>query len=415
MVRIDPRRLLDSLHHLRTFGSAGTGSPGDRGVVRQMFSNVDLSARRWLCDQMAEAGLDASIDGVGTVFGRSQNQGPAVIIGSHTDTQPEGGWLDGALGVMYGIEVARALSEDPATEHLAVDVASWADEEGAYTSMLGSRSFCGVLPDAAWQHANADGETVAAAIERAGLANAPRVLLEPERHVSYLEAHIEQGPHLEAAGKQIGVVSTIVGIRSMNIEFAGEQNHAGSTPMAMRKDAGVALFEFGVRLSERLSALASETSVWTIGDARLYPGAESIIAGRAWCRVQFRDPSEAVLDSFESAIQTLAQELTVEGPVAVSAEPSRNKISAVPMEPGLRMVLREAAHAQMPAGWVDMASAAVHDANVLAQHLPSAMLFIPSIGGVSHAFIEDSLDADIVAGAQVLATATASILSSLAE
>ncbi|MCH1434483.1 MAG: M28 family peptidase, partial [Acidimicrobiales bacterium] len=126
MVEIDGDRLLASLRELRTYGATGTG------VVRPTYSDVDMAARRWLVEQMADAGLDAHIDGIGNAIGWSPNPGPAVVLGSHSDTQPEGGWLDGAMGVMYAIEVARTLLADPATAHLAVDVGAWADEEGTY-------------------------------------------------------------------------------------------------------------------------------------------------------------------------------------------------------------------------------------------------------------------------------------------
>lgn len=124
MPQIDAGRLLGDLKRLRAFGAHGTG------VVRESLTAIDLESRRWLVERMREAGLDADVDGVGTVLGRSRAAGPALLIGSHTDTQPTGGWLDGALGVIFGLEVARALAGDPGTAGLAVDVASWIDEEG---------------------------------------------------------------------------------------------------------------------------------------------------------------------------------------------------------------------------------------------------------------------------------------------
>jgi N-carbamoyl-L-amino-acid hydrolase len=406
MVQINGERLITTLRELRQFGAVGTG------VVRQMFSDVDIESRHWLVEQMEAAGLSAKIDGVGNVYGRTRNDGPAVVIGSHSDTQPEGGWLDGAMGVMYGIEVARALRDDPSTRHLAVDVASWADEEGTYTSLLGSRSFVGDFPDAALDDAAAHGETVRQALDRLALTSVVRVRLEPDRHIGYLEAHIEQGPHLEATGKRIGVVTSIVGIRSMQITFIGEQNHAGSTPMHMRKDAGVAMFDFGVRVRERLMALAGPTTVWTIGNGRLLPGGESIIPGEAWCGLQFRDPSDDVMESFQTAVSELAAEMTAEGPVAVSAELRRDPMPPAAMDAELRRHLSVAAETHVPGEWVDMPSAAIHDANVLSEHVSSAMLFVPSINGVSHDFAEDTSDLDIITGCQVLATASAAILSS---
>ena len=405
MAEIDGERLLQTLRTLREFGAVGTG------VVRPTFSATDMEARHWLRDQMESAGLDATIDGVANVFGRSHNTGPALVLGSHSDTQPEGGWLDGALGVMYAIEVARALGMDPATSHLAVDAASWADEEGTYSGFLGARSFVGELTDIDLADANAAGETVASALERVGLVDVARVGFEPDRHVGYLEAHIEQGPHLEDSGNRIGVVTSIVGIRAMQVTFTGEQNHAGTTAMARRKDAGVAMFEFGSRIHQRLAALAGPTSVWTIGNARLLPGAESIVPGSAWCGLQFRDPSDEVLDRFEAAIVDLGAEMTAEGPVLVAAELRRERVSPSHMAPELRHHLALAAEQRQPGEWLEMPSAAGHDPMVMTHRLPCAMLFIPSIGGISHDFAEDTSDADIVAGCQVLADAVVSILS----
>lgn len=404
MTEIDGTRLLNDLRTLRSYGASGTG------VVRTTFSDADMAARRWLRDQMETAGLEATIDGVGNVVGRSPNPGPALILGSHSDTQPRGGWLDGAMGVIYAIETARALGDDPATGDLAIDTVAWSDEEGTYSSCLGSMSFVDDLTDADLQHTNAEGETVAAAIERVGLGDTPRVHIDDGRQVAYLEAHIEQGPHLEEAGLRIGVVTSIVGIRALQVRFVGEQNHAGTTPMPRRKDAGVAMFEFGVRLRERLVTVAGPNSVWTIGDARLEPGAESIIPGFAELTVQFRDPGEEMLDDIDAALVALVDEMTMEGPVVVTAM-RHGPIAPTEMDPDLRGHIGAAAESRAPGGWIEMPSAAGHDPMVLSRHLPCGMLFIPSIGGVSHDFAEDSTDADIVTGCQVLADAAVSILT----
>ena len=274
MAGINPDRLLADLDQLRTFGASGNG------VMRPSLSPVDMQARHWLVQRMRDAGLDARIDGVGNVIGRCARPGPALLIGSHSDTQPRGGWLDGAMGVVYGLEIARALAEDPATAHLAVDAVAWVDEEGTFLGCLGSRSWCGVLEtDDEAAARNADGVTLREAIAAAGLAQVPRDRLPADRYIGYLEAHIEQGPYLEEARLDIGVVTSIVGIRGCTVEFVGEQNHAGTTPMARRKDAGVALFDYAVKIRERFQALAGERTVWTIGRATLEPGAPSIIPG----------------------------------------------------------------------------------------------------------------------------------------
>jgi N-carbamoyl-L-amino-acid hydrolase len=178
------------------------------------------------------------------------------------------------MGVIYGLEIARALADDPATAHLAVDIVAWVDEEGAFLGCLGSRSWCGVLDPADEAAArNAEGVTLRQAIEAAGLSEVPRERLPVDRYIGYLEAHIEQGPYLEEAGFEIGVVTSIVGIRGCTVDFEGEQNHAGTTPMARRRDAGVALFDFAVKIRERFESMAGERTVWTIGRATLEPGA----------------------------------------------------------------------------------------------------------------------------------------------
>jgi len=404
MATVDGQRLLDDLSTLRGFGATGTG------VVRPTFSDVDMEARRWLRTRMHEAGLDASIDGSGNVIGRSKQPGPALVVGSHSDTQPRGGWLDGALGVIYGIEVARALRDDPETADLAVDAVAWTDEEGTYTSCLGSKSWCGVLGETDLAATNAAGETVAAALERVGLTGVDPARIEPDRHIGYLEAHIEQGPHLEEEELRIGVVTSIVGIRGMTVRFEGEQNHAGTTPMPRRRDAGVALFEFAVRARERIAGVASPSTVWTFGDARLDPGAQSIIPGRAELILQFRDPDEAVLESVQETVLGLASEMSAEGVVHVESEPGRDPIRPTLMDAGLRRHIAQAAESRAPGRWREMPSAAGHDPMVISHHLPCGMLFIPSIDGISHDFAEDSHHEDIVLGCQVLTDAVAAIL-----
>ncbi len=404
VVEIDGERLLGDLRTLRTFGEQSTG------VVRPTFSSQDIEARAWLRDRMIDVGLDATIDGVGNVFGRSVNPGPALVLGSHSDTQPEGGWLDGAMGVVYAIEVARALLADPTTSELAVDVVAWSDEEGTYTSCLGSTSFVGGLTDDTLAECNVDGESVNEAIERVGLTDTECVRFDPERHIGYLEAHIEQGPHLEETGKRIGVVTSIVGIRGAHVRFTGEQNHAGTTPMARRKDAAVAMFEFGAALQPRMAATASATSVWTIGRVMVEPGAPSIVPGFAEVAVQFRDPTDEVLQRMLDVVVETAEELDRTSPVEVVVEPGRSPIAPTVMHRPFIDHLGHAAEGLVSGGWVEMPSAAGHDPMVLSHHLPCAMLFIPSIGGVSHDFAEDSHDDDIVLGCHVLATATASIL-----
>ena len=403
-VPINGERLIADLRRLREFGAYGTG------VVRTSLSPVDLDSRRWLCRRLEEAGLDARIDGAGNVIGRSRNPGKAVIIGSHTDTQPTGGWLDGAMGVIYGLEVARALSEAPATKDCAVDVASWLDEEGRFYGCFGSLSFVNDATAHVLGATDETGQTLRDALYAAGLEGVVPERLNPERHIAYLEAHIEQGPYLEEEGNRIGVVTSIVGARNFIVEFEGEQNHAGTTPMSRRRDAAHAMVEFANSVYRGFPAVAGERSVWTIGEMALEPNAMSIVPGKARINLQFRDQDTAVLDRLEALARDLLAEAN-EGPCDVTMRLRKDHSIPAPMDTRLRGHLEHAAERHAPGRWTSMPSAAVHDAQVIARRLPSAMLFVPSINGVSHAFEEDTSEEDIVLGCQVLATATATVVT----
>ncbi|MGD1974118.1 MAG: hydantoinase/carbamoylase family amidase [Desulfobacterales bacterium] len=406
MPEINPQRLMNDLKHLRTIGQYGTG------VIRPAFSTKDMEARQWLFDRMEAAGLKTSVDGVGNVFGRSPNPGKGILIGSHTDTQPQGGWLDGSLGVIYGLEIMRAFSEDHSTAHFAVDVASWSDEEGTYLSMLGSRSFCGVLKrddmERAQNHQTA--LPLSAALKQAGLTGIPTIALDSERYVAYLEAHVEQGPHLEAQGNHLGVVTAIVGIRTLRLLFNGQQNHAGTTPMEYRKDAGIALIELVHDINREFPSLAGPRTVWTIGYVHLEPGSPSVVPGRAEMLLQFRDTDDNILDALESKTAWIVEEAHKKGPVDVDLTAVPPQCEPAGMDETVQEYLASAAETHAPGRWIHMPSGAGHDAQVLAQRLPAGMLFVPSIGGISHDIAEDTAEEDIVRGCRTLATTTEALL-----
>ena len=397
---IDANRLLANLKRLREFGRSGNG------VVRRCLSDVDMDARRWLVERMQDAGLEAGIDGIANVIGRSSRPGKAVLLGSHSDTQPTGGWLDGALGVIYGIEVAQALNEHPDSAHCAIDVASWADEESHYLGLMGSRSFCGELDESEIDAAhNLEGHGLRNALAEQGLAGRARLRFEPERYLGYFEAHIEQGPWLERDHQRIGVVTSIVGMRDLWLRFKGQQNHAGTTPMHLRRDAAMALFDFTHRLNREFERIRGEHSVWTIGRVELTPNAPSIVPGLAECNLQFRDPEQDRVERMLASLLKLIEVFNREQNVQVSAEVRDESARAVAMDTGMQQRLAWAAERCAPGEWRRMPSGAGHDAQVLAQHMPAGMLFIPSIGGVSHDFSEDSHEQDIVLGCEVLAQA----------
>lgn len=407
MPSIDPNRLLGDLKRLADFGRYKTG------VHRPTYSKDDMAARQWLAGRLEEAGLAASIDGIGTVLGRSAGRGPALLIGSHLETQPHAGWLDGAMGVIYGLEVARAFRESRDCRDLAVDVGAWADEEGHFGAMLGSRSFCGVLPEEEIDRASnkMSGQKLRDALGEAGLAGRRREVLQDGRYLGYLEAHVEQGDVLDSGGRRLGIVTGIVGINGYRLTANGEQNHAGTTQMARRKDAGVALMRLWHALDRRFPEVAGPHSVWTAGRIVLDPGAASVIPGRAELLFQFRDISGERLAVMDRALHDLLARANAEGPCRIEAEQiARTEPRA--MDGRLQDALERAAEARAPGLHVRMQSGAGHDAQIFAQRLPSGMLFVPSIAGISHHYAENTKEEDIVLGCQVLADAAAAVLRS---
>jgi N-carbamoyl-L-amino-acid hydrolase len=401
---IDADRFLDDLRTLRTFGATGAG------VVRPSLSPVDMEARRWLGDRLRDAGLAAEVDGVGNVLGRSPNDGPALLLGSHSDTQPTGGWLDGAYGVIVAVEVARALLAEPETADLAVDVAAWVDEEGTFLGCLGSRAFCGLIqPGEVADAVGPGGQTLTDAWRTAGL-DGVATRCEPERYAGYLEAHIEQGASLERDGNRLGVVTAIVGSRNHDITFVGQQNHAGTTPMPLRRDAGRGMITFAHAIDEAFSRLSGARTVWTIGRMSVSPGAASIIPGRADLHLQYRDPDASRLSEMEAAVIAVSEDVATRSGIDIAVTPSGRPIDPVAMDDGLVDALGRAADRVAPGAWVEMPSAAIHDAMFLAEVMPAGMLFVPSIGGISHDFAEDTDDEDLVLGCRAIADACTAIL-----
>jgi len=405
MASVNADRLLGDLYRLREFGAYKSG------VHRPTYSDIDMAARRWLADRMTEAGLAAEIDGIGNVLGRASGTGPTLLIGSHLETQPYAGWLDGALGVIYGLETARAIAEAPDLAGCGVDVAAWADEEGHFQSFIGSRSFIGDLADAEIDGLvnQYDGTPLRDALAATGLADLPRREMEAGRHIGFLEAHIEQGDSLEASGQKLGVVTSIVGIWQYRIVAEGVQNHAGTTRMAIRRDAGQALARLAVALDDGFRGIAAERSVWTVGDIALEPGAGSIIPGRGEMLFQFRDADKAQLNRFEAFLRDAVAQADATGPCRLELH-TLFRTEPKLMAPAFQDALEAASEVHAPGGHVRMPSGAGHDAQILAQVMPAAMLFIPSIGGISHHWTENTSDVDIVLGARAMATAAANLL-----
>jgi N-carbamoyl-L-amino-acid hydrolase len=313
--------------------------------------------------------------------------------------------------VVYALEAARAIHADPAFEGCAVDVGAWCDEEGHFGSFLGSRSAVGEVTEAEIDAAadRTRGHTLRAALAEAGLAGRPRQTIDPSRYVGYLEAHIEQGDWLEANNLKIGVVQSIVGIHQFRLTFEGVQNHAGTTRMAIRKDAGLAAARLAVAIDDLFPKIAGPRTVWTTGNITLDPGAPSIIPGRAVMLFQIRDADPAVLARLEAALLDLVQKANMAGPCRISTEVLRRSVPAVMAEP-FQAAFEAAAEANAPGLHTRMPSGAGHDAQIFAPHMPAGMLFVPSIGGISHHWTENTSDEDIALGAQVFTDAVARLL-----
>ncbi len=393
MTMIDTDAFLRDLHELRQIGAFRTG------VHRPTFSPQDMESRRWLMDRLTACGLEASIDGIGNVYGRHKGPGPHLLAGSHIETQNEAGWLDGALGVVAGVALARA--------GLPVDVCAFADEEGHFDGgFLGSRSIIGELTEAEIDKSRnrTDGTMLRDALRAVGLEGKPRMQLEPGRHKGFLEMHIEQGTQLEQAGLRIGVVTGIVAIWQWRITVQGQQDHAGGTTMAERKDAGLTAIRLLAAIDAEFPRIAGDRSTWTTGRISLEPGAPSIIPGKATVLFQFRDVSVAVLERMERGLEALVREANRRERCSVVLEPMSKAIPAL-CDPAIMQALSGAAEQIAPNAWQAMPSGAGHDAQNIARVMPAAMLFVPSIGGISHHWAEDTKDEDLALGIQVLGEA----------
>ncbi|MCA3416415.1 MAG: Zn-dependent hydrolase [Roseomonas sp.] len=399
MVQINADRFLADLHELRKIGAYKTG------VHRPTYSPQDMESRHWLMEKLRECGLEASIDGIGNVYGRHKGPGPHLLVGSHIESQNYAGWLDGALGVMAGVALARA--------GLPVDVAAFADEEGHFEGgFLGSRSIIGDLTEEEIDRSRSrnDGTPLRDALAAAGLAGKPRMQLEPGRLKGFYEMHIEQGTQLENAGLRVGVVTGIVAIWQWRIQFHGQQDHAGGTTMAERKDAGLSAVRLLAAIDQEFPRICGPRSTWTTGRISLDPGAPSIIPGIADVLFQFRDVSVPVLERMEAGLRALVQENNRREKCPATLTQMSRATPAI-CDPAMMKALEQAAEAHAPGLWQQMPSGAGHDAQYIARLMPASMIFVPSIGGISHHWAEDTKVEDLALGCQVLASAAEKFLA----
>lgn len=398
MPTISLPRLRQDLAALARFGRTASG-----GVARSAWSPAHEEARAWLLARMKEAGLETWVDPAGNTFGTIGAGAPAVLTGSHIDSVPDGGTLDGALGVLAGLECLRTIREAGTPLRRPLTLVAWSDEEGRYQGLFGSRAFAGKLKRADIPKMQApDGDRLVDAMARAGFnaLEAPRAAVDPRSVSAYVELHIEQGPHLEARGIPIGVVEGIVGIRRNRVIFLGEPDHAGTTPMARRKDAFLAAAEYALRARDLVTKGGGGRSVTNFGVVEVQPGVTNIVPARAALLQELRELDPKVLVRLDRQCAALASRVARHRGTRVRVERiSRTEPARLSSEVQGAI---EVAAAHLGLRTRRMASAAGHDAQNLATLTRAGMIFIPSKGGKSHRPDEASEPRAIERGANVL-------------
>lgn len=368
-------------------------------TTRTYLSPAMHTCNELVADWMREAGLGVRVDAAGNVRGLREGGEPRVIIASHLDTVPNAGAFDGPLGVICGIEIAQALTDTDLP--FSLEVIGFSEEEGVRfgAPFIGSRALVGTLDEDLLRRQDASQTTVSDAILGAGLS--PFELHEAlvQHGLAYLEIHIEQGPVLEAEDRSIGVVSGIAGQSRYTLTFTGKSNHAGTTPMHLRHDAMSAAAEWIISVEK----FANDTMglVATVGSVETKPGAGNVIAGEVRATLDVRSPSDAVRQTACKVLLRAARISAERRGVRVHEE-LRMDQHAVPMDADLSALLKEAAGPGAPL----MVSGAGHDAMVIALHMPAAMLFVRSPGGLSHhpdeTVREEDVAAALAAGAKFI-------------
>ncbi len=398
-LKVNGERLWASLMELARIGATEKG-----GVCRLAASDLDGAARRLFISWCEAAGCTVSIDRIGNIFARRPGRNPdlpPIVSGSHLDTQPTGGRFDGAYGVMAALEVVRSLNDLGYETEAPIEIVAWTNEEGSRFSpaMVGSGVFAGVFdleyglarPD------NATGVSLGAELARIGFAGSEPVGGRPVG--AYFEAHIEQGPILEAAGLPIGVVTGAQGQRWYEITVTGQEAHAGPTPMPRRRDALVGAARM-IDAVNRIGHAHAPYACATVGSLSLSPNSRNTIPGRVFFTVDFRHPDDAVLTAMDGELRAACREAAATQNLEVEIAEFWY-FPPTPFDPRLVAAVREAAAAQ-GYGHQDIVSGAGHDAVYMALVAPTAMVFVPCVGGISHNEIEDAKPEDLTAGCNVL-------------
>ncbi len=404
MIQIDGNRLNATLQELAAIGA----TPGG-GVTRLTLSDEDKAARELLARWMIEAGLEVRVDDLGNMSGirPGTEDAPPVYMGSHIDTVVRGGRYDGALGVMGALEVIRTLNDHGIKTRLPVGIVNWTNEEGVRfePATLASGVVAGAFTrDYAYDRIDRSGSNFGAELERIGFKGEESK--RPLPASAYLELHIEQGPVLEAAGKPVGVVGGIVGIVWNEVVVTGQSDHAGPSPMPLRKDALMAASGM-IASIEKLALDRDDVAVATVGRIKVEPDTINTIPGKAVFSVDFRHPDGETIDALCRQLNELAGTVARNRGVEVTVERIWTS-DPTPFDPAVVEAIRAGCQ-RLDLPYEELWSGAGHDAKHLADLVPSGMIFVRSQGGVSHAEIEHSTPEDITAGGNVLLQAALSL------
>jgi beta-ureidopropionase / N-carbamoyl-L-amino-acid hydrolase len=395
---IDGARLWDSLMEMARIGATPKG-----GCNRQALTDLDRQGRDLFASWCKAAGCTMKIDKIGNMFARREGidpKLPPVMAGSHLDTQPTGGKFDGVLGVLAALEVVRALNDmDLKTKH-GIEIAMWTNEEGSRfaPSMTASGVFAGAFSlDFARGIRDFDGKAMGEELDRIGYTGDQPVGGRPVH--AFFELHIEQGPILEEDGTDIGIVTAAQGQRWYEIDITGQDSHAGSTPMERRKDAllGAARLVDGVN---RIGRMMSPEGRGTCGVITVTPASRNVIPGSAFLTAEFRHPDEPSLEIMNRALANLAVDVSRELGLTIDIK-QITKFPAQAFDKGCLDAIRNAAK-KNGLSYHDIISGAGHDAVYMARVCPTAMIFIPCVGGISHNEAEDCKPEWVTNGANVL-------------
>jgi beta-ureidopropionase / N-carbamoyl-L-amino-acid hydrolase len=397
-VRINGERLLRRLGQFANIGGLPNG-----GVCRLAFSDEDKAGRAQVMNWMNDLGMVVREDAIGNVVGQLDGLDPdlaPVMMGSHIDTVRTGGTLDGNLGVLAGLEIAQACLESGHKPRRGLAVCFFSNEEGSrfQPDMMGSLVYTGALSlDEALGKVDADGISVAQEINRLGLGGThPIPGLKPH---AFVELHIEQGPLLENESTTIGVVTAVQGISWHRLVLHGQSNHAGTAPMGMRKDAGFVAAQINVALRELVLEMGNEM-VGTVGNVQFSPNLVNVVPNRVEMTIDLRSPVESTLAEAEERFMATVQALCAAENVLLETE-RLVRLEPVRFDPDL-VSLVETLAAKRGLSHRQMVSGAGHDAQMFAAIAPSCMIFVPSIGGISHNVQEATEEADLIAGCQLL-------------